>query len=69
MADLYEHKSTPGVFELKNESPGVKTVYVLDENLQRIPLNKFSAVDGSKLFKVAVIRSINLIPYYKPKNK
>jgi hypothetical protein len=65
---LYSHKFTPGIFELKNDSPGVKTLYVLDDNLQRVPLGKTSAVDGSKLYKTAIIRACNLAPYYKPKN-
>lgn len=63
---LYVHKFTPGIYELKRGSEGVKTVYVLDENLQRIPLGKESAVDGSKLYKTAIIRTANLANYYEP---
>lgn len=51
------------VLELKSDQGAVKTLYVLDTDLNRLPLDTKSAVDGSDLFKIAIIRSCNLIPY------
>lgn len=68
---FYTHKFSPGFFELKTENNGVTTVYKLDDNLERMPMKKLigkglhANVDGSTAFDVAIIRTFNLVPYFK----
>ena len=51
------------ILELYLDLGPVKTLYVLDNNLNRLPLEADSAVDGSKLYKICIIRSVNLRPF------